>query len=371
MSALLHGGPDAQGVPRWDFSTNANACGPCPEALAAVQAANATHYPDPRYTALRIQLAAFHGVAPQRVLLAASASECIHRLTAWQARQGARRVGVPAHAYGEYAQAARAWGLAVEQGESAQAGADLVWACEPSSPLGGSHMPWPQALQDGGNALPTVVLDRAYAPLRLSGTPSLSDAQLQRVWQLFSPNKALGLTGVRAAYAVAPQGLERAVAELDALAPSWVIGAHGVAMLEAWARPEVQTWLDQSRATLRQWKARQLDGLSALGWTCLPSEVPYFCARPAQADGLPVPTAQWDAWLAALRAQGVKLRDAASFGLPGHVRLRVGSPDAQAALVQALRTVNKPVGAGSAPWRRPNASETIQAPQPPTTVSAA
>ena len=46
-----HGGPDAQGVPLWDFSTNANACGPCPEALAAVQQADATRYPDPAYTA--------------------------------------------------------------------------------------------------------------------------------------------------------------------------------------------------------------------------------------------------------------------------------------------------------------------------------
>jgi histidinol-phosphate aminotransferase len=142
-------------------------------------------------------------------------------------------------------------------------------------------------------------------------------------------------------------------------------------MLEAWVQPTVQTWLDQSRATLRQWKARQIEGLNALGWTCLPSQAPYFCARPALAGGLPVPVSQWDAWLATIRTQGIKLRDAASFGLPGHVRLRVGRPDAQDALLQALRTVNKRAGAGSAPWRRPDASETIQAPQPHTTVSAA
>lgn len=373
MSALLHGGPDAQGVPRWDFSTNANACGPCPQTLAAVQAADATHYPDPRYTALRARLAAFHGVVPERVLLAASASECIHRLTAWQARHGARCVGVPAHAYCEYAQAARAWGLAVEQGDAALADADLLWACEPASPLGGAHAPWPPALSDDGIAqpLPTVVLDRAYAPLRLSGTPSLNDAQLQCVWQLFSPNKALGLTGVRAAYAIAPRGQEQSVAKLDAMAPSWAIGAHGVAMLEAWVRPEVQAWLDQSRATLRQWKLLQIEGLSALGWTCLPSETPYFCAQPALADGQPVPAAQWDAWLAATRIRGVKLRDAASFGLPGHVRLRVAGPAAQDALLQALCWVNAGWEAGSAPWRAREGSGTIQALQPDTLVSAA
>ena len=69
-----HGGPDALGVPRWDFSTNANACGPCPMALAALQQADARHYPDPAYTHLRERLAAFHGVARQRMVLAASAS---------------------------------------------------------------------------------------------------------------------------------------------------------------------------------------------------------------------------------------------------------------------------------------------------------
>ncbi len=67
----LHGGPDAQGVPRWDFSTNANACGPCPTALAALYQADAQHYPDPAYTALRAALAGFHGVAIERVVVAA------------------------------------------------------------------------------------------------------------------------------------------------------------------------------------------------------------------------------------------------------------------------------------------------------------
>ena len=67
----LHGGPDAAGVPVFDFSTNSNACGPCPEALHAVQSADATRYPDPAYTALREGLGAFHGVTPARIVLAA------------------------------------------------------------------------------------------------------------------------------------------------------------------------------------------------------------------------------------------------------------------------------------------------------------
>ncbi|MDD2808116.1 aminotransferase class I/II-fold pyridoxal phosphate-dependent enzyme [Rhodoferax sp.] len=355
LPARVHGGPDTVGVPRFDFSTNSNACGPCPPALVAVQQADATRYPEPRYTALRHALADFHGVAPGRILMAGSASECIFRLTAWVARQGGATVCLPRHAYGDYAQAAQAWGLGLTH-DPAQA--SLVWACEPSSPLGQAHLPWPAWLWPDATcagsddallsrhteatsrtsfsangcvcASPVVVLDCAYAPLRLSGAPSLSAAQRDQIWQLFSPNKSLGLTGVRAAYAIAPAGAEATVQALDALAPSWLLGAHGVALLHAWVTPQVQTWLGESLHTLRDWKARQIAMLTELGWTCLPSDANFFCARPApELENL---AAGWTAALAHLRGQGIKLRDTASFGLPGHARLGVLPPAAQDAL---------------------------------------
>ncbi|MEO8117967.1 MAG: aminotransferase class I/II-fold pyridoxal phosphate-dependent enzyme [Rhodoferax sp.] len=336
----IHGGPDALGVPRFDFSTNSNACGPCPIASNAVQQADATHYPDAAYAELRQRLAAFHGVEVQRVLLAASASEFIFRITAWVAQQGGREgrdtgmVCLPAHSYGDYAQAAQAWGLGLTaQPDSAQ----LVWGCEPSSPLGGAHAVWPAYLFGAGPGSPLVegspgvlpapvVLDRAYEPLRLSGTPSLTDTQLAQVWQLWTPNKALGLTGVRAAYAIAPLGAQAGVAALERLCPSWPVGAHGVAMLQAWVQPEVQAWLAKSLHTLKVWKTRQIALLQALGWTCLPSDTPFFCARPGKVLDLN-----------RLRAAGIKLRDTASFGLPGHVRLNVQSPLAQDTLELALQ----------------------------------
>ncbi len=335
----IHGGPDALGVPRFDFSTNSNACGPCPGALAAVRHADATHYPDASYTRLRQQLAAFHDVDVSRVLLAGSASEFIFRITAWVAQQSGRagKVCLPPHSYGDYAQAAQAWGL----GLTAQPeGAQLAWACEPSSPLGGAHGAWPAwPLEDGVNriptsvraepveALPPLVLDRAYEPLRLSGAPTLNAAQLAQVWQLWTPNKALGLTGVRAAYVIAPLGAPAAVAALERLCPSWPLGAHGVALLQSWVQPEVQGWLTESLHSLRRWKAMQIDMLNGLGWTCLPSDANFFCARP----GLGCDLKQ-------LRAAGIKLRDTASFGLPGHVRVSVQPPAAQDAFKITLQT---------------------------------
>jgi histidinol-phosphate aminotransferase len=336
----LHGGPDALGVPRFDFSTNSNACGPCPIALAAVQQADPTRYPDPRYAALRAQLAAFHGVEPVRVLVAGSASECIFRITAWVARRGGTRVCVPQYAYGDYAQAAQAWGMAVSDRAS---DACLVWRCEPSSPLGGAQTPWPHVVPATPQSPPVpIVLDCAYAPLRLSGASSLGHAHMERVWQMFSPNKALGLTGVRAAYAIAPVGREADVLALDALAPSWPLGAHGVAMLQTWVQPEVQAWLAESLHTLRRWKVRQMEMLGAVGWNCLPSDANFFCARPGLLANAPADSAAaWIAELQHLRAAGIKLRDTASFGLPGLVRLGVLPPAAQDALRLALQTASR------------------------------
>lgn len=337
--SAVHGGPDALGVPRYDFSTNSNACGPCPQALAAVSACDASRYPDPHYTSLRQQLAAFHRVESWRVVLAGSASEFMYRITAWVAQQGAaagrkqgaallRTVRVPLHAYGDYAQAARAWGLSIVT----QGGAGLQWHADPSSPLG-------QSVQEESDHTDAAVqvLDCAYEPLRLSGSAVWSDAQRHKLWQLWTPNKALGLTGVRAAYAIAPLHAEAAVEALNARCPSWPVGAHGVALLHSWVQPEVQTWLVQSRVTLRTWKARQIGLCEKLGWACLPSDANFFVTRPlGDAPAEPLATV-----LISLRRQGVKLRDATSFGLPGHVRVSVQPPVAQDALGRAWQ---------AAPW---------------------
>ena len=327
----VHGGPDAHGVPLHDFSTNSNAAGPCEEALHAVQSADPRHYPDPGYGALREALGAFHGVAPGRVVLAASASEFIHRMTALAALQGARHVAVPLHGFGEYARAAQARGLAVERLRR-DAPAPLQWACEPSSPLGQAE---PVVRTWTAPAAPALrVVDCAYVPLQLlPGTvwPAAPVAHGAGCWQLWTPNKALGLTGVRAAYAIAPAG-DDALAQvqaLDALAPAWPVGAHGVALLQAWVRPSVQRWRVYSLDTLRSWKARQEALCIDLGWSVHAGSLAnYFCAQPDTAGDLPA----LQQALAALRRSGIKLRDCSSFGLAGSVRLGVLPPAAQDAL---------------------------------------
>lgn len=336
IAARLHGGPDALGAPKYDFSTNSNACGPCPESFLAVQQADATRYPEASYQDLRRRLAAFHDVAPKRIVLAASASEFISRITALAASQGIHHVHVPRLAYGDYRQAAQAWRLTVCEAASTEPAppqglACLSWACDPSSPLGGAHaglQAWAERCAQG-QAI--GVLDRSYEPLRLDGELGLGAAALDALWQLFSPNKALGLTGVRAAYAVAPAQCASMVGAMESLCPSWPLGAHGVALLESWCEPRVQGWLAQTRETLRTWKHAEQALCADLGWTVRPSQANFFCV---DAHGLDhdLPAA-----LRYLRLHGIKLRDATSFGLPGHFRLSVQPAEAQEALKVAWR----------------------------------
>lgn len=101
-------------------------------------------------------------------------------------------------------------------------------------------------------------------------------------------------------------------------------------MLQAWADSEAQDWLAASLHTLREWKTRQIALCESLGWRCLASDANFFCAELALPEGVSLQKA-----LSVLRAQGIKLRDTTSFGLPGHVRLGVLPPAAQDALRDA------------------------------------
>jgi len=319
MSTAAHGGPGPDGPARHDFSTNANAAGPCPHALAAVLAADPTRYPDASYQALRAALASFHGVVPGRVLLAASGSEFIQRFTAVSARLAPGPVAVPAHGYGDYACAARACGRGVRPSPDARA--TLRWVAEPGSPLGQDEAP------DAALGDVATVLDAVYATLRLSGSSAWDAAAQDHAFVLHSPNKALGLCGVRGAYAIAPAAArwQPWVHALQAATPSWPVGAQGVALLQAWCSAEAQTWLQHSLPTLRLWKAQQVAALQALGHEVAASHTPFFCVRPQRP------------WAAASFARhGVQLRDASSFSLPGWWRLNTLAPQAQAALLRAI-----------------------------------
>ena len=325
----IHGGPNELGRAKWDFSTNNNACGPCPIIQSQLTQLDASSYPDYHYTDLQSQLAQFHQVSPERIVLATSASEMIMRISSYYAcfhsSSTAKKVWYPAQSYGDYPYAANVWQLE-HCPDPTQA--NLVWLCEPSSPLGQSLVHTHSLMQHSQTPNTMVVLDRAYEPLRLSGVSSFSKQQCNQLWQLWSPNKVLGLTGIRAAYLIAPEITPQVMAtikQLNQMAASWPIGSHGVAMLNAWTQSKVQDWIQQSLIQLQNLKAQQINWISELdGVEILPSQTNFFCIK-----------AQLDTQV--LKQHQVQLRDATSFGLPGYWRISIQTTEAQQALIKALR----------------------------------
>lgn len=305
-----HGGPDDGPAAAFDFSSNASPLGPPPALIRAVQAADRHSYPDPHYRALRRRLG-----DQDLILPTAGGAEGIRRLTLAAMLAGRREVWVPQPGFGDYALAARALGLAVKTyanpTEISSTTPALVWICEPCNPTGDSATTWP-ALDSH-----LVIVDRAYEPLRLQGE---ARALPPGAWQLICPNKALGLTGVRAGYAIAPAADAVWVNALS-LAPSWVLSAEGVALLMHWLDDDTQAWLSNARTTLREWADAQRALLTGLGWHQRPSCTNFWLARPPRADIGP-----------RLRERGIRVRDAASFGLPGWVRVSAQPPVAQQAL---------------------------------------
>lgn len=354
-----HGGTDDLGTPEHDFSTNSNACGPCPPTLHAIQSANSSHYPDPQYRDLHRSLAQLHQIEEWRIVLAGSASEFIHRFTAWAQLQGIQQVELPVHSYADYAHAASVRRMKVVRRQTALASLPwmppqpeasiqpiLQWACEPASPCGTADPALASWITKNETQQALLrMCDCAYLPLTLTTKHSWlqrSQALQSHCWQMFSPNKSLGMTGIRAAYAIAPMPdseteirVKQQVHELNALAASWPIGSHGVAMLQSWAENESQQWLAQSKKTLADWKSQQTQLCESLQWQVLPGSMANYmiAAIPDMPELRPI--------LTQLRQTGIKLRDCNSFGLAGHVRLGVRSPQAQEALWQHWQALSK------------------------------
>ena len=317
-----------------DFSTNAHPLGPNPWLDEQIKGADRSRYPDPGYTDLRDALAQFHRVALQRVVIGASASELIWRLTrAWSAL--ARGAVVTDHrTFGEYLRAARALQVTVRSDvrsrSRSRSRSVLYWYCNPDNPSGAARddeiaraLARLRTAAAGPRGL--IVTDLAYWPfrqlLRGSGPLRLDAPWADAVVQLWSPNKLHGLTGVRGAYLVLPANCAPlSDSHLARLAPSWPLGADGVALLAGHTHSEARGYLDDTAPKLREWKALQDQRLRDEGWTPQVSEMHFGLWQP------PVPRTLQRAWHVHLRLCGIKVRDARSFGRPGWVRLVTRAP---------------------------------------------
>lgn len=320
--APVHGGCRDQGI--HDLSTNANQLGPCPAVLSAVASADLTRYPDPEYLAARAALAARHGCAPGRVVVGAGASELILRLL----RRHPGPVRVLGPTFSEYQRCARLEGYPCEEvrevSDLAASSGGLAFVCWPNNPTGDCC---DLAELAAVSRLRPLVIDLAYADFVARDEALRIARSLPEAWLLHSPNKAFGLTGLRAGYVIAPE--EDPV--LEHLAPSWVLDAAGAAFLEASAGEAAQTWLDETRPQLHALRAQTASLFCSHGHEVLESPANFLMARVGDSG----------AFCAALRSRGVCVRDASSFGMPGWIRLAGAVPAVREIIADHLASLPK------------------------------
>jgi histidinol-phosphate/aromatic aminotransferase/cobyric acid decarboxylase-like protein len=317
-----------------DLSASLNPLGPSPAALTAARAAGLGRYPEPDARSLAVAAAARHGLPPACVVPVPGASWGLWLAIVALAGDGAACLGL-GPCFGEYERLARTAGAAWREARcpapdqawrEADVAAELSGPCDvcvlanPANPAG-------TRLEAGGlrrlcAAHPAVrfVVDEAFAGFAppgtslLDGRPPPDNAVVVR-----SLTKELALPGLRMGYLVAP---EPVAAALAGVLPAWPLSAPALAAAAAGlADPE-------HLAAGAALAARHLGALAAAlrsgGLRPLPTCANYLlCEAPGLAERL--------------AGRGVAVRDCASFGLPGFVRIAAPRPDDLAAVLEAIR----------------------------------
>jgi histidinol-phosphate aminotransferase len=304
-----------------DFSVNSNPFGPSPKIQSVVQGLDVSRYPDRRCTELRLRLAELNGVSPQEILIGNGTAELI-----WLAAHALLKAGdgvlISGPTFGEYRRAAQALQADVAEiraeaplfrlpvdGITAhirKARPRMVFICNPNNPTGipASAL----ELEEIIFACPedcVLVLDQAYQAF-LAGE-FFGALPVQNVIALRSMTKDFALAGLRLGYALAGPRLIEMMQEFQ---PAWSVNA--AAQTAGLAALSDLAWYQQTLEQLRVLRAAffaQIAGaiqqhiISATHFGLLCTFAPAREVR-----------------LRLLRDR-IQVRDCASFGLPGHIRI--------------------------------------------------
>jgi len=319
-----------------DFSVNVNPYGPCPAVVEAIRTAPVHLYPDPAATSVREAVAARTGVSVERIVFGSGAADLLWTIVRVLLANGGRAMVVEP-AFSEFRAAAEATGasvcawraspeqrLAVDLAAVAcaaqRAGVDVIYLCAPTTPAG---VAVPLAgVAELARRFPemVVLLDESF----LSLSDQSAEAGLPmplNVVRVRSMTKEHAIPGLRAGYLLAPPALARAV---EASRPAW--SSSSVAQAAAMAALAADEFVASSRERLRQDREAVAGDLTALGLTPIPSVAPYIVFPAVDAAGL----------RSKLLTHRILVRDCASFGLPGFVRVAARPAPERVRLTAAL-----------------------------------
>jgi histidinol-phosphate aminotransferase len=327
------------------LASNESPFPPLPEVARVIEAGVGAlnRYPDGAARALRRALADRHGVAPEQVAVGNGSCELI--LLAGQALLDPGTTVIHADpSFALYPHLATAAGteavavpLADDEGHDLEAMAAavdertrLVIVCNPNNPTGVRRSA--DEIERFLDGLPedlAVLVDEAYIDF-VSDPDSGRTMSMARerpnllVTRTFS--KAHGLCGLRVGYGI---GGASWVAAIDQVRQPFNTNALGqAAALESLRHPGE---LARRTATLVEERGRMERELAAMGISYVPSQANFLLVTPDARLG-PDPSAVHEQLL----RLGVIVRDGAALGCPGRLRVSIGLPDENTALLDAL-----------------------------------
>jgi threonine-phosphate decarboxylase len=299
-----------------DFSASINPLGYPPGLATALEAAlgEVVHYPDRTCAVLRTELAQFHGLNPDQVLVGNGSTELIYLAVR---ALGVSRGLIVAPAFSEYEKALRAagadvaWHLTAEpqaftlSGPIDPQGADLVFVANPASPSGALLSPdtLEQVVAGLTYAGAYVLVDEAFVDFVEEASLKACLDRYPRLLILRSFTKFFGIPGIRLGYLL---GAAAVAARLAAVQEPWSVSTLAQAAGRACLMD--MAFMAQTREVVRRERQRFSENLAAVpGLKPFPGAANYLLVK-LTAPG----------WTAArLRARllrrGLVIRDASNF----------------------------------------------------------
>ena len=325
------------------LASNENPLGPSPRALEAARGvlADIARYPDGNGFALKSKLAARHGVRPGQITLGNGSNdvlECVARAFVTPENE----VVFSEHAFAVYpivthAVGARAvvtpavnWGHDLDaMHRSINARTRLVFIANPNNPTG----TWldRSVLEVFIAGLPShvlVVVDEAYFEYVTEADYPDTSRWLDRfpnliVTRTFS--KAYGLAGLRVGYGLSSE----AVADmLNRVRQPFNV--NSVALAGAYAALDDGAHIERSVHTNSEGMRQVVSGAERLGLGHIPSVGNFVCIDMGRAAAVAYES---------LLARGVIVRPVASYGMPNHLRVTIGTRDENDRFLEALKAV--------------------------------
>ena len=319
------------------LNTNEHPLGPSPRALEAIRAETAVSlrlYPDPRATALRETLAAYHGVTPDRIFVGNGSDEVLAHAFAALLKQKAPLL-FPDVTYSFYPVYCRLFdiafktvpldaAMAVRVADYRRSAGSIILA-NPNAPTGMAlSRAQIAALLDEHADIP-VVIDEAYVDFGAeTAVPLVADHPNLLVVHTLSKSRALA--GLRVGYAIGDAGLIEGLNRVKDSFNSYPLDR--LAQAGAIAAIKDEAWFQQGRATVIAGRERLMAGLAQLGFEVLPSAANFVFARHPKHDG--------KALAAQLRTRAIIVRHFEAPRISDYLRITVGAREQIEALLAAL-----------------------------------